>query len=167
MAAPFAATPLRGFCRGRPKKHVDLEPVEKLAHMQCTYSDIASTLSISVDTLARNKDSAATYKRGAEPYRKTLRRMQFESANKGNITVQIWLGKQYLGQSDYVTKEINELPLLQKFSIDQLNEMLDEYRRNYPELVARAEIEAAYTTVDSEVRRRLPAPARPHSDPDS
>jgi len=154
--------------RGRPKKHVDLELVEKLAHIQCTYSEIASTLSISVDTLTRNKDFAATYKRGAESGRKSLRRMQFESANKGNITMQIWLGKQYLGQSDYVTKEIHEqFPPLHKFSIDQLDEMLDMYRKNYPELVARAAIETGYTLADSEVRRRLPAPVRPYSDPDS
>ena len=133
--------------RGRPKKHIDLELVEKLALIQCTYSEIASTLSVSVDTLTRNKDFAATYKRGAESGRKSLRRMQFESANKGNITMQIWLGKQYLAQSDYVTKEIHEVPSLHKFSIDQLNEMLDEYRRNYPELVAGAAIEASYRPV--------------------
>ena len=39
--------------RGRPKKHIDLELVEKLAHIQCTYGEIASTLGVSVDTLQR------------------------------------------------------------------------------------------------------------------
>jgi len=52
--------------RGRPKKFVDLELVEKLAHIQCTYGEIASTLGVSVDTLQRNKDFAVVYKRGAE-----------------------------------------------------------------------------------------------------
>ena len=89
---------------GRPKKHIDLELVEKLAHIQCTYAEIASTLGISVDTLQRNEHFAATYKRGAEGGRKSLRRMQFESANRGNVTMQIWLGKQYLGQSDQRTE---------------------------------------------------------------
>ena len=56
--------------RGRPKKFVDLELVEKLAHIQCTYPEIASTLGVSVDTLLRNKDFATTYKRGAEGGRK-------------------------------------------------------------------------------------------------
>jgi hypothetical protein len=32
--------------------------------------------------------------------------MQFESANKGNIGMQIWLGKQYLGQSDQGRLEV-------------------------------------------------------------
>src|ERR1700720_971612 len=86
--------------RGRPRKHVDLELVEKLAHIQCTYGEVAATLGVSVDTLQRNKDFAVVYKRGAESGRKSLRRMQFESANKGNVVMQIWLGKQYLGQSD-------------------------------------------------------------------
>src|SRR6202011_496460 len=89
---------------GRPKKHVDLELVEKLAHIQCTYTEIASTLGVSVDTLQRNEHFAATYKRGAEGGRKSLRRMQFESANRGNVVMQIWLGKQYLGQSDHRTE---------------------------------------------------------------
>ena len=89
---------------GRPKKHIDLELVEKLAHIQCTYAEIASTLGVSVDTLQRNDHFAATYKRGADGGRKSLRRMQFESANRGNVAMQIWLGKQYLGQSDYRTE---------------------------------------------------------------
>ena len=58
---------------GRPKKHIDLELVEKLAHIQCTYAEIASTLGVSVDTLQRNEHFAATYKRGAEGGRKSLR----------------------------------------------------------------------------------------------
>jgi hypothetical protein len=48
-------------------------------------------LGVSVDTLKRNKDFAVVYKRGAESGRKSLRRMQFESALKGNVTMLIWL----------------------------------------------------------------------------
>jgi hypothetical protein len=33
--------------------------------------------------------------------------MQFESATKGNVTMQIWLGKQYLGQRDNLDQHIN------------------------------------------------------------
>jgi hypothetical protein len=42
--------------RGRPKKFIDLELVEKLAHIQCTHAEIAATLGVSIDTLQRNKD---------------------------------------------------------------------------------------------------------------
>src|SRR6204780_2624518 len=94
--------------RGRPKKFVDLELVEKLAHIQCTYGEIAATLGVSVDTLQRNKNFAVVYKKGAEGGRKSLRRMQFEAANKGNVVMQIWLGKQYLGQSDHGLLEVRQ-----------------------------------------------------------
>src|SRR5260370_22441601 len=96
--------------RGRPRKFVNLELVEKLAHIQCTHSEIASTLNVSVDTLWRHPKFAEFYKRGAEGGRKSLRRMQFESANKGNVIMQIFLGKVYLGQCDN-PKEARPLPL--------------------------------------------------------
>jgi hypothetical protein len=43
----------------------------------------------------------------AEGGRKSLRRMQYESATKGNIAMQIWLGKQYLGQRDNLDQRVN------------------------------------------------------------
>jgi hypothetical protein len=122
--------------RGRPKKFVDLELVEKLAHIQCTHSEIASTLGVSVDTLTRNRHFAETYKRGAEGGRKSLRRMQFESANKGNVTMMIWLGKQYLGQSDQHTTEIRQLPSLRDLTTDELAGLLSEYAQADPRLAA-------------------------------
>jgi hypothetical protein len=146
--------------RGRPKKFVDLEMVEKLAHIQCTYAEIASTLGVSVDTLQRNKDFAVVYKRGAEGGRKTLRRMQFESANKGNVVMQIWLGKQYLGQSDHVTSQVHSLPSLQNASSAQLKDLLDDYVRRFPDLASEVDlIEAEYTVVQPE-KRTLPAPTQ-------
>ena len=62
--------------RGRPKKFVDLEMVELLAHIQCTHAEIASARNGSVDTLWRHPPFAEVYKRGAEGGRKSLRRMQ-------------------------------------------------------------------------------------------
>jgi hypothetical protein len=108
--------------RGRPKKFIDLELVEKLAHIQCTYPEIASTLGVSVDTLTRHPDFAAVYKRGAEGGRKSLRRMQFESANRGNVAMQIWLGKQYLGQSDHLTQDARKMPAIGDLSSEELRQ---------------------------------------------
>src|SRR6202011_6244799 len=120
--------------RGRPKKFVDLELVEKLAHIQCTYPEIASTLGVSVDTLQRHKDFAATYKRGAEGGRKSLRRMQFESANRGNIAMQIWRGKQYLGQSDHVVNEVRRLPSFRDMTTEELRQVVEDFARDFPEI---------------------------------
>jgi hypothetical protein len=147
--------------RGRPKKFVDLELVEKLAHIQCTYPEIAATLGLSVDTLLRNKDFAATYKRGAEGGRKSLRRMQFESANKGNIAMQIFLGKQYLGQSDHVVNDVRRLPSLRDMTSEELRQAIDEYLSAFPELAA--EVSAQQKTIDA--RYAVVAPALPVANP--
>ena len=112
--------------RGRPKKFVDLELVEKLAHIQCTYPEIASTLGVSIDTLTRHPDFAATFKRGAEGGRKSLRRMQFESANRGNVTMQIWLGKQYLSQSDHVINTVRRVPSFDELTLEELGQLVAE-----------------------------------------
>ena len=92
---------------GRPKIVIDWDLVQKLAHIQCTQAEIASAVGVSVDTLHRHPEFAEVYKRGAEGGRKSLRRMQFESATKGNIAMQIWLGKQYLGQRDNLDQRVN------------------------------------------------------------
>ena len=151
--------------RGRPKKLVDLELVEKLAHIQCTYGEIASTLGVSVDTLQRNKSFAVVYKRGAEGGRKSLRRMQFESANKGNVIMQIWLGKQYLGQSDQGTLQVRRLSPLENMTSAELAEMLDGYSKRYPELVRQVKaLDAEYTVVKPQRQLR---PAENGTNPES
>jgi hypothetical protein len=144
--------------RGRPKKFVDLELVEKLAHIQCTHSEIASALGISVDTLTRNAHFADTFKRGAEGGRKSLRRMQFESANKGNVVMQIWLGKQYLGQSDQGTLQVRHTAPFEEMTSAELREVLDEYAKQYPGLVRELEaLDAQYSVVKPQPPMRLPA----------
>ena len=90
-----------------PKKiQVDWAEVEKLAAIHCTHSEIAEFTGISEDTLSRrckedHKMQFADYlakKRGVG--RISLRRKQFQTAMSGNTTMQIWLGKQWLGQAE-------------------------------------------------------------------
>jgi hypothetical protein len=133
---------------GRPKKFVDLELVEKLAHIQCTYGEIAATLGVSVDTLQRNKNFAVVYKKGAEGGRKSLRRMQFEAANKGNVTMQIWLGKQYLSQSDHGLLEVRQASSIRELTSQDLREVLDDYAKKYPELIREMNLEAEFSVVE-------------------
>jgi hypothetical protein len=116
--------------RGRPKKFIDLDLVRKLAQIQCTHAEIAATLDLSVDTLTRNEDFAEVYKRGADAGKKSLRRMQFESAAKGNATMQIWLGKQYLHQTDRNLHEITLRRSLADYSTEELEAMVQEARLN-------------------------------------
>jgi hypothetical protein len=84
--------------RGRPRAEVDPKTVERLAAILCTVEEIATVCGCSKDTLERN--FAAVLKRGRDAGRASLRRAQWKAAQKGNPTMLIWLGKQYLGQRD-------------------------------------------------------------------
>jgi len=83
---------------GRPKKNIDPTQVKKLAAIQCSYEEIASVLNCSVSTIIRNFDIAI--KEGRENGKASLKRLQWKAAERGSVTMMIWLGKQYLGQSD-------------------------------------------------------------------
>lgn len=84
---------------GRPKKEIDYATVEKLASIMCTQEEIASFLDISVRTLLRDERFCQIYKKGMDQGKMSLRRKQFGMSDT-NPTMAIWLGKQYLGQSD-------------------------------------------------------------------
>jgi hypothetical protein len=86
---------------GRPKKEVDFEMVKRLAAVMCTIEEIAAVLGVSVDTLERRGERfRQALAEGQAQGRASLRRIQFETAKKGNATMQVWLGKQYLEQRD-------------------------------------------------------------------
>ena len=86
----------------RPKKKIDTKQVETLARIQCTMKEIAAVCQCSVATLERR--FADAIKEAQESGRSSLRRAQWKSALGGNTTMQIWLGKQHLGQRDSRTE---------------------------------------------------------------
>lgn len=90
---------------GRPKIKLDYETIEKLAGMMCTQEEIASYLGCDVRTLLRDEEFCQTYKKGLDKGRMSLRRKQFQMSDT-NATMAIWLGKQYLGQTDKVEQFI-------------------------------------------------------------
>jgi hypothetical protein len=91
---------------GRPKKEVDWVQCEKLCALHCTRDEIADVFDMSADTLeARIREKydctfSAYFKQKSSGGKRSLRRKQYETAMSGNVTMQIWLGKQWLGQSD-------------------------------------------------------------------
>lgn len=89
---------------GRPPIEFDLDDLEKLAGLQCTQSEIAAFFNCSEDTITRrmheDADFADAFKRGRERGKQSLRKWQFEAAKKGNVAMMIFLGKNYLGQTD-------------------------------------------------------------------
>ncbi len=95
---------------GRPKiefTEKDWEQIKELCNIQCTAEEIASVMGYNADTIGariREKHSitfSQYIKIHAMGGKASLRRMQFNLA-KTNAGMAIFLGKQYLGQKDYI-----------------------------------------------------------------
>jgi hypothetical protein len=92
--------------KGRPRLILNDEgkkTIEKLARIMCTDEEIANMLEVAIETLQakHNIDAFMEFKkRGQSQGKASLRRMQFKAAENGNASLLIWLGKQYLGQTD-------------------------------------------------------------------
>ena len=85
----------------RPRKDIDPEQVAKMAAIGCSYAEIAAVMKCDPSTLTRR--FAQVIKDGHEKLNASLRRSQYDvGVNKKNATMLIWLGKQYLGQTDKV-----------------------------------------------------------------
>jgi hypothetical protein len=84
---------------GRPKKYnIDTKEVEKLASFGCTNTEIASFFGCSKSLLTKNYSTNIA--KGKEQGKINLRKWQWNAAEKGNVTMLIWLGKQVLGQAE-------------------------------------------------------------------
>jgi len=89
----------RGKGGGRPELEIDPKVVAGMAFVGGTNIEIAEFLGCSVDVLERRFADVLRKKRAS--IRLRLRRAQLRLAMEGNATMLIWLGKQYLGQSDH------------------------------------------------------------------
>lgn len=109
---------------GRPKLELDESKIEALAKIHCTLEEIAAVMGCSMDTLG--KRFSEVIKKGKEHGKASLRRMQFESATKGNVTMMIWLGKQLLGQRDIQDLKIDlpAMPEFAEYTDDELTEFI-------------------------------------------
>ncbi len=111
--------------RGRKPLYIDKEQFENLCKMQCTLAEIAGWFDCSEDTIERwckktyKMKFAEIYGQKREAGKISLRRSQFQMAQT-NPTMAIFLGKQYLGQTDdprrYAREETTE---------DKLDRLLD------------------------------------------
>lgn len=83
---------------GRDKKPIRKEEVFRLAAMGCKDTEICNWLGIEESTLRYN--FSAELITGREQLKQSLRMAQIQTAIAGNATLLIWLGKQYLGQTE-------------------------------------------------------------------
>lgn len=92
---------------GRPLRVMNETLIYDLAKIHCTFKEIASVCDCSIDLL-RDRFSHLIEK-GQEEGRSSLRRLQWHQAEKGNIQMLIWLGKQMLGQKDKQPDEVTQI----------------------------------------------------------
>lgn len=91
---------------GRPKAIIDWERVGEMFEAECTVVGVCATIGIDPETLNRRcrtdlkMDLVAFKQQKKAKGDEMLREIQLKTAKAGNVTMQIWLGKQRLGQSD-------------------------------------------------------------------
>ena len=87
---------------GRPRVEIDLDLVYALAKIHCSDTEIANIVGVSPDTIRRRCSDIIA--RAKDEGRMSLRRVMFHKAvNEGNVVMQIFLSKQWLGYSDSPT----------------------------------------------------------------
>lgn len=93
----------------RPRIEIDKKIFEGLCAIQCTEEEIIAVLDCSLSTLKRfcKREYGESFEQIFKEKKKkglvSLRRMQWKSAEKGNVTMQIFLGKQLLNQKENPT----------------------------------------------------------------
>ena len=94
----------------RPKKYnIDKKQVQNLARLGCTNIEIADFFGCD-ESLIRHRYSEFLIK-GRSEQKMRLRQLQWNSAERGNIVMQIFLGKNLLGQTDKIETTNLEKPL--------------------------------------------------------
>lgn len=112
--------------RGRPRVAIDWKVVDGLCKCFCTKQEIAGVLGVHEDTLGARieeefgRNFSAYFEQKSAAGRVSLRHKQFDMAMRGNVAMQIWLGKQWLGQRDKVE---------QLMASDPLEELVSEFRK--------------------------------------
>lgn len=84
--------------RGDNKKVIPPDDIYKLSALGCDMQEMADWFGINRETLKYNFSDYIN--KGRADLKHRLRRAQIKAALDGNATLLIWLGKQYLGQTD-------------------------------------------------------------------
>jgi hypothetical protein len=90
---------------GRPPVEVNLNDLYELAKLLCTDEEIAAFFGVDSDTIKSRFSSLI--KQGRENGKASLRRLQWKSAQDGNIQMQIHLGRTLLKQRDWDANDPN------------------------------------------------------------
>lgn len=138
---------------GRPEKPVDEKLFWKLVEIPfATKDNVAHALDVSPDTLLRwvqdryGIDFATIKTQKMDGLKLKLAGRQYEEAMSGNTGMLIWLGKQWLGQTDKMEQKVQAT-----------NEtIVYEAKWNLPE----REVEQAISAATENPAEALPAPSK-------
>lgn len=120
----------------RPKANIDFKKVNEYLQAQCNGSAIAGLLGIHPDTLYKAIESK--YKLSFSAYsaqkksegKEILKKTMWDLAIKGNVSMNIFLSKQYLGFSDKQSINVD----FERMSEDELiwitNELINKQHEN-------------------------------------
>ena len=105
----------------RAKKEIPIEKqVEKLASCGLTNKEIAEALAYDENTLKRKFEIFLI--KGKANLKQRLKRKQIEVALAGNVSMLIWLGKNYLGQADKIDENGEYEIVINRKTIDERSE---------------------------------------------
>ena len=122
----------------RPRKVINQKQFESLCAIQCTEEEICNVLDVSEKTLISwcnevyGESFSKVFRQKRDLGKTSLRRNQWKLAENGNSTMQIWLGKQILRQSESPIQDeiklkelelkVKEFELKEKLMMKQLEE---------------------------------------------
>ena len=112
---------------GTNKFDINEEQVLRLAQKFWAITEIAAFFNVDEGTIRKRFPNLLI--KGKELGKARLRDYQLAAAAKGNATMLIWLGKQYLGQKEpdqFVQQEIQEPPRFADMSDEQLTKFIEE-----------------------------------------
>jgi hypothetical protein len=141
-------------CGPKPLE-IDWKEFDGLCAVQCTLAEIALHYDVSEDTIERAVEKQWNM-RFADYFRQkrrkgfiSLRHKQWQLAAQGNPTMLVWLGKQWLGQSDRHELTGADGGPIQYERVD-LRKLSDAELAQLEELVEKAHAEVTGTGRDSE-----------------
>ena len=122
----------------RPRKVINQKQFESLCAIQCTQEEICNVLDVSEKTLISwcnevyGESFSKVFRQKRDLGKTSLRRNQWKLAENGNSTMQIWLGKQILKQSESPIQDeiklkelelkVKEFELKEKLMLKQLEQ---------------------------------------------
>jgi len=119
----------------RPKKQIDKRMFERLCSIQCTKDEMCNVFECDEKTLTRwcketyGLSFSDAFKKESAGGKISLRRNQFRMS-ENNVTMAIWLGKQYLGQRDKAPEKTEKDMEEQNARIQKLRKEIEQLDEN-------------------------------------